>query len=342
MGSMTGGSSVGSPSLPYHISMQPQQQQGPRPDSPGTNSILPSYLTSPPHNADSFAQASSQKTVNNSYQMYNSMNSNIHTPLGTDFSSVLSPEHEAALNPQSTINGFSSPTAGPLRNSAFNPFPPNNSNGRPRHNTSTIRDTSGGFTSPSYPGVQQDIYISNPMSINQQANPAASSFDPVHHQSRFDFGLGASQSAPSLVLSGQTKQPAFSAMDAYRLGLDTLAPTQPMRPSGGLGGSVGSSALLSRDSQPPQLSPLHQQPPGILNGLSVSLAHQSAMQTQSHFAALSSAANGATQSNTSAVNGAAHGGSQQQQQPQEEISTIFVVGFPDDMSVRTVHLRLRP
>lgn len=123
MGSMTGGSSVGSPSLPYHISMQSQQQQGPRPDSPGTNSILPSYLTSPPHNADSFAQASSQKTVNNSYQMYNSMNSNIHTPLGTDFSSVLSPEHDAALNPQSTTNGFSSPPYWPSKELRFQSFP---------------------------------------------------------------------------------------------------------------------------------------------------------------------------------------------------------------------------
>lgn len=224
MGSLPASSSMGSPSVPYHISMQAQQQQGPSPESPVANNILPSYLTSPPHNADSFIQAGSQTTVNNSYQMYNSLNSNIHAPLGADFSSVLSPEHDAALNSQ-TINGFSS-SAGPLRNTVFNPFTPNNSNGRPRQNTSTIRDTSNSYAAPSYPGVQQDIYVSNPLNISQQTTSAAATFDSIHHQSRYDFGLGASQSAPSLVLPGQAKQPAFSAMDAYRLGLDSLAPTR--------------------------------------------------------------------------------------------------------------------
>ncbi|KAI0686493.1 hypothetical protein BC835DRAFT_1420328 [Cytidiella melzeri] len=324
---MSGAAAMGSPSVPYHLAMHSQQQQVSGPESPSTVNVLPSYLTSPSQSAESFTPMGTQKTINNSYQMYNSMNSNVHPPLGTDFASVLSSEHDSnVLNPQTSANGLPS-SAGPLRNSAFNPFPAA-SNGRPRHNT-TLRDTSGGNFAAvsSYPPVQQDIYISNPVSLNQQAASAsASSLDSIHHPSRYDYAISASQSSPSLALSGPPKQPTFSAMDAYRLGLDPLAPTQQMRqPS-----MIGVTSIMQRDSQS---SLANQQGPGIqahLNGLTHSISHQNAMQPQGTFGA-----NGPTQATSSAVNGVAHGGSQQQQQqPQEEISTIFVVGFPDDMSER--------
>ena len=320
MGSIPPNSAVGSPPIPYSSSLPSQQQPGSGPESPGAGNMLSSYLTSPSHNADSFAQVGSQKT-NNSYQMYNSINNGIHPPLGPDFASVLPSEHDvSALNSQTSANGFSSPT-GPLR--TFNPFSAT-SNGRPRHNTATIRDTPGSFpTSPSYPPVQQqDIYISNPTSLNQQPNPAsAPSLDAAHH--RFDYSLSAPQSAPSLALP--TKQPAFSAMDAYRLGLEPLAHAQQMRQPGILG-NVGTNGILQRE---PQASLLNQHANGMpahLNGLTHALSHQNALQSQGSFGT-----NGPTQATSSVVNGAAHGGSQQQ--PQEEISTIFVVGFPDDMSV---------
>ncbi|KAI0340878.1 hypothetical protein BDW22DRAFT_358196 [Trametopsis cervina] len=328
---MNGAVAVGSPSVPYHITMQSQHQQGPRPDSPGANNILPPYLTSPPHNPDTFGHVGSQQTASNAYQMYNSMN-NLHTPLGPDFASVLPTEHDQnALNSQTTTNGFSS-SAGPLRNSVFNPFSAPN-NVRPRHNTSSHRDTSGSsfVASPPYSSAQQDIYVSNPNSLNQQAASASvSSFDAIHHTNRFDYGMGASQSGPSLSLAGQTKQPAFSAMDAYRLGLgDSLSSAQQLRQPGVLGSTGGNThSLLQRDAQATLMS---QQPPGIqahLNGLSHTLSHQNGLQQQNSFGA-----NGPSQAPSSVVNGAGHGGSQQQQ-PQEEISTIFVVGFPDDMSER--------
>ena len=104
-----------------------------------------------------------------------------------------------------------------------------------------------------------------------------------------------------------------------------------------LGGpGPGANGLLQRE---PQASLMNQHAPVMqahLNGLTHALSHQNALQSQGPFGA-----NGPTQATSSAVNGAAHGGSQQQQ-PQEEISTIFVVGFPDDMSVRTFLQPLQP
>lgn len=309
-------SSVGSPSVPYHLSMQQahqQSQQSSHPDSPGSNHILPSYLSSPPLSADPYSQNTAS-----SEQLYNSM-TNIHS-LPPDFSSVPSSEHDA-LNSQTTLNGFSS---GQLRSSVpFNAF-----NTRARHNTASLRDTSGSFAATSYP--TQDIFVPNAVTQTQQ--PASnSSFEPMHHPGRYDYGgLGASQSVPSLLSNGQTKQAGFSAMDAYRLGLEP-APAQQMKTAPG----------FLRDGQP-TLAGQHQagaqqsfQAPH-LNGMSShALSHQNPLQPQGAFGAHPSAGVGGpagTQGSSivggpSAVPGA--------QQPQEEISTIFVVGFPDDMSVCT-------
>ncbi|KAI0089250.1 hypothetical protein BDY19DRAFT_133842 [Irpex rosettiformis] len=325
MGSMPANSVVSSPPLPYPSSLPSQQHPGSGPESPGSGNMLPSYLTSPSHNADSFAHVGSQK-ANNSYPMYHNITNGIHPPLGPDFASV-PPEHDiSALNSQTSPNGFSS-SAGPLRNSAFNPFPAS-SNGRQRHNTSTIRDTSSNFpTSPSYPPVQQqDIYNSNPASLNQQTNPASGpSLDSAHH--RYDYPLSASQSAAPLSLPGPTKQPAFSPMDAYRLGLDPLAPAPQMRPPGILGNTgAGTNGILQREP-PASLINQHAGIQAHLNGLTHPLSHQNALQSQGPYGT-----NGPTQVLSSVVNGPLHGSSQQQ--PQEEISTIFVVGFPDDMSER--------
>ncbi|KAF7789462.1 hypothetical protein EIP86_000407 [Pleurotus ostreatoroseus] len=303
-GSIPNASAVGSTSIPYHRTIQPHQQSS-HPDSPGTTNMIPSYLQSPPLNAEPYSQGQSTQ------QLYNSVAS-------------LSSTEQDALNPQPKANGFSS--AGTFRNSApFSAF----TNSRPRPSNASYRDTPSNYTAPSFAPTQTDVYITSP---NGPQSPTGPQYEPIHHPGRYDFGLNPSQSAPSLVANGQSKQSAnFSAMDAYRLGLEPTMPlAQQMKPSAALNGPPG----LLRDTQTSQLS-LQQsnvqqgfqaQP---LNGMSHPLAHQ--LQNQAYGV-------------HGPVNGTVNGGqgaagppgpqSSSQPPPQEEISTIFVVGFPDDMSER--------
>ncbi len=316
-GSMPTAPSAGSPSIPYHFTMQPQPQH-PRPDSPSHNNILPSYLQSPPHNADPYSQGP-QNSSNHS--LYNSMNS-------VDFS--VSSSEQDAHNAQTTASGY--PSSGPFRTSVstFSPF---SNPGRVRQNTASFRDTSTNFTTPNYAQVHADIFVPN----NMQQNPphsAGGAYEPIHHPGRYDYALSASQSAPSLMPNGQTKQ--FTVMDAYRLGLDpSLNLTQQMKMS-----SSGSPPGMMRDAQVPQMSMqqgAQQSFQTQLNGISHQLPHQ--LQPQGPFQSVNgSAPVSGTQAGL--ANGA---GTQQgsQQQPQEEISTIFVVGFPDDMSVSPLCLLSR-
>lgn len=319
LGSASATSSLSPPSVPYHLSIQHAQQQSQqpsRPDSPGLNNVLPSYLTSPTLSADPYAQntASTQ-------QLYNSM-TNIHS-LPPDFQSVSSAEHDA-LNSQTSLNGFSS---GSLRSSGpFNAF-----NSRARPNTNSLRDTSTSFAATSYPS--QDIYMQN--SIPQTQQPSSNSFEPIHHPGRYEYGLSASQSVPSLLPNGQTKQAGFSAMDAYRLGLEP-APTQlKAAPPGFL--RDAQTALSTQHQQSAQQS--FQAP--HLNGISHPLSHQNPLQPQGPFGSHPSTnVGGPAGTQGSSIVGATNAVQAAQQQPQEEISTIFVVGFPDDMSVRDSVLEL--
>lgn len=298
----TNPASVGSPSVPYHVSTQAQQQQlqVPHPDSPSMNNILPNYLQSPPRNADTYSQGPQNS------QLYNSV------------SSLSSPEHDA-LNPQSKANGYSS--AGTFRTAVpFAAF-----SNRPRQNTPTFRDTSS-FPSQPFTPAQADIYITTPHATQSQQPSAGVPFESVHHPGRFDFaGLNAPQSTPSLGTNGQTKQTAgFSAMDAYRLGLEPNMPNaQQIKQSVSLGGPPG----LMRDAQGLSQSAAQQSYQTQLNGLG---SHPLAAQGYNGHSVNGPGSSGAQ-------GGAGLAGPQQnaQQQPQEEISTIFVVGFPDDMSVRS-------
>ncbi|THG97484.1 hypothetical protein EW026_g4528 [Hermanssonia centrifuga] len=238
-----------------------------------------------------------------------------------DFS--VSSSEQDAHNAQTTASGY--PSSGPFRTSVstFSPF---SNPGRVRQNTASFRDTSTNFTTPNYAQVHADIFVPN----NMQQNPphsAGGAYEPIHHPGRYDYALSASQSAPSLMPNGQTKQ--FTVMDAYRLGLDpSLNLTQQMKMS-----SSGSPPGMMRDAQVPQMSMqqgAQQSFQTQLNGISHQLPHQ--LQPQGPFQSVNgSAPVSGTQAGL--ANGA---GTQQgsQQQPQEEISTIFVVGFPDDMSER--------
>lgn len=300
--------SIGSPSVPYHISMQQaqqQSQQASRPVSPSSNNILPSYLTSPPLSADPFTSNTAP-----SQQLYNSM-TNIHS-LPPDFQSVSSPEHDA-LNSQTSHNGFPS---GPLRSSVpFNAF-----NHRARQTTTSLRDTSSSFAAASYPN--QEIYLQNSITPTQQ--PPPNSFEPIHHPGRYDYGIGASQSVPSV----QPKQAGFSAMDALRLGLEPASSQLKAAPPGFL--RDAQTALAGQHQTSAQSTYQAPHP----NGLSHPLSHQNPLQPQgpfgSHPAINVGGPAGAQGSSLVGTTATVQGS---QQQPQEEISTIFVVGFPDDMSV---------
>lgn len=300
-------SAASGPSVPYHVSVQQQQPQQPsRPDSPGTNNVLPNYLGSPPMSADPYAQSHAS-----SQQLYNSMNNIQHLP--PDF--VPSSEHDA-LNSQTSLNGFSS---GPFRTGLqFNPF-----NSRTRQNTAPLRDTSSSFAVTSYPS--QDIFV--PSAVTQTQNATSpTSFEPIHHPGRYEYGLSASQSVPSLLQNGQTKQTGFSAMDAYRLGLEPSS-AQPFKaaPPG-----------IMRDTQSALQQPGAQQafPSSHLNGISHPISHQGGLQPQGPFGSHPSASSGGpVGAQGSSILGVTNAMQGSQQQPQEEISTIFVVGFPDDMTV---------
>lgn len=321
LGSAATVSAVGSPGVPYHISMQQAQQQSQqpsRPDSPGTTNILPGFLASPPLSADPYTQSTAT-----SQQLYNTM-SNMHS-LPPDFSSVPSSEHDA-LNSQTSLNGFSS---GPFRTSV--PFTPFNS--RTRQHTAALRDTSSSFAATSYPS--QDIFVQN--SVTQTSQPASSSsFEPIHHPGRYDYGLSAPQSVPSLLPGGQTKQAGFSAMDAYRLGLEP-SPGQGIKPTPSGFLRDAQSALQAQQGAQQGFQVPH------LNGISHPLSHQNSLQPQGPFGTLSSGpVGGAAGAQGSSILGTTSAMQGPQQPPQEEISTIFVVGFPDDMTVRRVASSLFP
>lgn len=307
----TSAGALNGPSVPYHISVQQGQQQlqqPSRPDSPSTTNVMPSYLASPPMNTDPFAQghASSQ-------QLYNSMNTIQHLP--PDFSSVPSSEHDA-LNSQTSLNGFSS---GPFRTGLqFTPF-----NARARQNTASLRDTSSSFPAASYPS--QDIFV--PSAVTQSQNVNSASYEPIHHPGRYEYGPSASQSLPSLLQNGQTKQAGFSAMDAYRLGLEP-SPAQPFKaPPAGMMRDAQSTMQQSAGQQAFQSS--------HLSGISHPLSHQSGLPQQGPFGGHASAGGGGPVGSQGPSMVATTNAMQNtQQQPQEEISTIFVVGFPDDMTER--------
>ncbi|KAI0774737.1 hypothetical protein BD413DRAFT_670087 [Trametes elegans] len=329
-GSLSTASSVGSPSVPYHMSMQ--SQVGPhRPDSPN-NHTLSSQYKPPQHSTDFFAQGSQNNT---NHAMYNSINS-IGLP-SSDYTS-LSPAEPDALNFSSKVNGsFASAPFG--TSTSFTSFA-----NRSRHPASSFRDTSV-FTSAAYPpsnelfgGSQNTIF---PLGLSQTQQSLPQSLDTLHHSGRppFDLSNGGTQvNSGSANVLPQNKQATFGS-DPFRQGFDSASLLQ-QKQSGGATGVQG----LGQNGQALQLS---HQPNGqasyrgtFPNGLgSHSLGHNSI--AQSPFGSILSGngigpGQGSAQGN--GVSGAPNlnhaNGPASSSQAQEEISTIFVVGFPDDMSER--------
>ncbi|KAH9927294.1 uncharacterized protein B0H18DRAFT_1084803 [Fomitopsis serialis] len=295
--------SIGSPSVPYHISMQ--SQQPPRPDSPSSNMTIPNNLKSASHPLDPYSSAAQSNNI--SHSMYNSMN-NLHIP--PDYNPLTSAEPDA-LNLQAKLNGFGPGPFNSRSSVSFNPFPPRN-----RPSNVPFRDTSAAFNTVAY---QQsgDMFAQS-----QQAQASAFGFDTMSLSGRaHDFATVGAQSPSSLGANGTTHNKMSFSMDGFRPGLESLLQSQQMNQQTSLSGSL---PLQQQGSQQPFQGPYG-------NG---------ALPSHTQFGPTlptSTAGTGAAAGQGGALTGGPgmnHVNGAAQNHQQEEISTIFVVGFPEDMQER--------
>ncbi len=203
---------------------------------------------------------------------------------------------------------------GPYRTStAFNAF--SNARSRqasiPANNAHTFRDTSN--LSQNFP---IDIYAATQSMSSPPHQPATSTFDQILPRNSYDY-IGGPQGPPGLV--GQNKA-LFTSVDPFAQQLHKPAGFYPP------------GAQQQQTQAPPpqqQLNGLHATAQtAFLNGL-----HPQQMQSQTPYGPhLPTSVSAPT---VSQVN---HGSNTTQPSSQEEISTIFVVGFPEDMQVGTPHL----
>ncbi|KAI0784838.1 hypothetical protein C8Q75DRAFT_372084 [Abortiporus biennis] len=289
-----------------------------------SSNILPNYLRSPPLNAEAFSSLSQ-----NPASMYN----NLTLSLAPDFS-IPSAELDS-LNQHHKVNGFSS---GPFQSSSYSSYP----QPRQRHPNSTYRD-SATYSAQPFSHPQSEIYVPSSvtlMSSQSQTPSSTHGFDAMHHPGRqYDYALSSAQPTSGLAANGQPKQTSFGRMDAFRVGIDSNLSQPHIGKPGSM--SNGGSGLL-RDGQMPTLS----SQPGAqqnshLNGLTHSHNIHGSIQSQSPFGSqLPVSASGPLSSSLSQGGGVTGApgmnmsNNPQNAQQQEEISTIFVVGFPDDMSER--------
>ncbi|KAI8982775.1 hypothetical protein BD414DRAFT_418922 [Trametes punicea] len=296
----------------------------PRSDSPNNHTLTNHYKPGQ-HSTDLFAQGSQNST---SHTMYNSLNS-IGLP-SSDYPSLTSAEPDA-LNFSKANGSF---TAAPFKTStSFTPFAT-----RSRHPVS-LRDTSTFSYPPSndlFGGIQNSMSQMAP-SQSQQTMPQ--SLDPLHHPSRaFDLSTAGSQLNGGLGAGGvnQNKQLPFGS-DPFRQGYDSAPTLLQQKVQGG----VATQGLHQNGQamQLPHLStaqgPFHS---AFTNGLaSHALGSVPQPPYGSHLpgGGLVPGQSGTQGNGVSGVPTPSHAnGPVSTSQAQEEISTIFVVGFPDDMSER--------
>ncbi|KAI0832831.1 hypothetical protein BC628DRAFT_1309139 [Trametes gibbosa] len=301
----------------------------PRSDSPTNHTHTHQYKQTQ-LNADLFAQGSQNNTT---HAMYNSINS---IGLSSSDYSSLSPAEPDALNFSSKLNGGFA--AAPFRTSTSftQPFA-----SRQRHPAS-FRDTSSSFASAAYPQTN-DLFggAQNSMShlaSSQSQHILPHSLDSMHSSGRaFDPSAGTQMNG-GISLNGvaQSKQLSFGS-DMFRQGYDTTPTLLQQKPSNGVASGQGlmqngQGIQLPHQSNAP--SSFHGTFAASLGGHAMSLAQP---QYGSHIPG-----NGVGPGQVAAPGNATSGapnpnhanGTVPNSQAQEEISTIFVVGFPDDMSER--------
>lgn len=339
-GSFSTSSSTGSPSFPFHITMQPQPQSQPHTRSDSPNNVLSTDPQVLFNSADSSTQVAQKSST--IPQMYNSLNSlHLATP---DFASLPSSEHDALNFVSPGSNGFGS--AAYRNSSAFSLFPT-----RLQQSTGPYREIGSSFSTSAYPPSSNDIYGTPSHSASVQSPPGISphTFESVHHPGRaYDYvGVGGPQSAPGAGNGTlQNKSLPFSPTDSYRQGLDSTPSLLQARQAKQQVPVAGGPGILS-NAQASQIPALHPQATQYqapyVNGMSHSISHghHGAMQSQTQFGS-QLASNGAGSVPGTGVHGSvltgasglSHVNGNLQNSQQEEISTIFVVGFPDDMQVR--------
>ena len=229
--------------------------------------------------------------------MYNNMHS--------DF-----PPH-SDLDPQKLSKLDNLVPPGPYRTStSFNAF--SNARSRqasiPTNNAHTFRDTSN--LSQNYP---IDIYAATQSMSSPPHQPATSAYDHMIPRNSYDF-IGAPQGPPGLV--GQNKG-LFNNVDPF---------AQQLHKQAGLFSPIVPQQQAQVQQPQPQLNGVHPTAQtSFLNGL-----HAQQMQSQTPYGPHLPASVSAP-----AVSQTNHANNTTQPSSQEEISTIFVVGFPEDMQVST-------
>lgn len=313
-------SSSGSPPVPYHF---PNMHSQPIP--PPQRSDSPSHILN--HNSNSLHQqlASAPESLFIPQNTHHNMYNNLH----------IQPEY-SDVDAQSKVNGFGSVAGAPYRTStAFNAF--SNSRMRPQHNPNSsvqYRDTTQPTFNHSYP-TAADVFPVQPMtSPTQQQQPSAShGFDIHQGRNGYEFAAGnGPQNGSSAQMNGHPKSNQF--------GVDPFSPTSGLLPAHQVGGMkpnqpLGPPGLHQQQSQHQVSLEGYQQVP-YMNGLHLQsqTPYGPHLQTPGPVSAVPTSAPGSSTINGS---GMAHlntaVGNVSQSSGQEEISTIFVVGFPEDMQV---------
>ncbi|KZT29425.1 hypothetical protein NEOLEDRAFT_1153943 [Neolentinus lepideus HHB14362 ss-1] len=283
--------------------MSSQHQQQSQPHSPD---MLPTHLQSPVMNDTYGMQMGS---ANNSQSLYNrfQMPPDL-TPTPTD--------HDEAKQRVKT-NGFSN---GPYRvPTGFSGFS-NTRNG----NSSIVPGPGSAF----HDAALTDIFAPTQPPLQQHMSPTQTSlpsgFDSLQHQARIDF-RGSQLTSP---FSGVNPKPTFNNVDPFGTSSTLLQSHQVSK--------AGVIASTQVSQQPSHLHSQHQhnayhtasQMGGYSNGLTM---HSQTpfgphLPTNGMSAPAAPVSSGPSMNH---VNGGSASGTSQ-----EEISTIFVVGFPDDMSER--------
>ncbi|CDO73839.1 hypothetical protein BN946_scf185015.g168, partial [Trametes cinnabarina] len=321
-GSLSTASSVGSPSIPYHISMQ-SHLGPPRSDSPN-NFALPNQYKPAQHNTDIFQ--GSQNNTN--HTMYNSLSS-----IGLPSSDYLSlpPNEPDALN-FAKVNG-SFATAPFKTSTSFTPFAT-----RSRHPPS-LRDTSSFPYPPSndlFGGVQSPI---SQLASSHSQPTLPNHLESLHAAARtYDLSTPAAQLNGGIGVNGVSHKPLPFGSDPYRQGYDSTSTLLQQKQSGGVTGAQAlqqnGQAMLPHPSN--AQTSFHNAFSGGLGSHSLG-GPLSQPPFGSHLAGngLGPGQNGGQGSGVSGGPPPSHAnGPVSSSQGQEEISTIFVVGFPDDMSER--------